>query len=103
MIDPRALQQHFRKVHQRQEPKDTPVPRIPDIKPLTAIEAITVQEDVLLSTQTAIEESMLTVNLVIDIPPPIDKIIIDESEFEEELVKESNSYDPYEYYRSSNF
>jgi len=44
VIDPRALQQHFRKVQLRQEPKHIPVPRIPDPKPLTAIEAIQIPE-----------------------------------------------------------
>ena len=42
MIDPRALQQHFKKVQQRQEPPRPSVPRIPDPKPLTCIEPVLV-------------------------------------------------------------
>jgi hypothetical protein len=42
MIDPRALQQHFKKVNQRQEPKQIPVPRVPDVKPLTTVQAISI-------------------------------------------------------------
>lgn len=44
MIDPRALQQHFRKVQQNQQPPRPSVPRVPDVKPLTAIEPIVIPE-----------------------------------------------------------
>lgn len=42
MIDPRALQQHFRRVHENKQPQKNTVPRIPDTKPLTAIQTIIV-------------------------------------------------------------
>jgi hypothetical protein len=46
MIDPRALQQHFKKVNQRIEPKKALIPRISEIKPLTAIQTISVPESI---------------------------------------------------------
>ena len=97
MIDPRALQQHFRKVQQRQEPKSVPVPRIPDPKPLTAIEAIVIPEPVVeqkevpiiepvvLEIPKVIEEPKQEVHLVIDILPPIGDLII--NEIEEEVLE----------------
>lgn len=81
MIDPRALQQHFRKVQQRQEPKQVPVPRISYPKPLTAIEAIPVPEPIIeqedLSDPTPNKEP---INLVIEVPPPIGDLVVDEIE-----------------------
>ncbi len=133
MIDPRALQQHFRKVHQRQEPKSIPVPRIPDPKPLTAIEVIIVPdpvveqkeipviEPIVLEVPKVVEEPKQVMHLVIDVPPPIGDLIINEIEEEgEELEKETetkienqpdqsssndrdNDYDPYGYYSSPRF
>jgi len=46
MIDPRALQQHFKKVNQKIEPKKVPVPRVPEPTPLISIQAIPVPEPV---------------------------------------------------------
>lgn len=101
MIDPRALQQHFRSVQQRQEPKRVPVPRVPDPKPLTAIEAIPVPEPIIeqneipviepivLEVPKVIEEPKQEVHLVIDVPPPIGDLVIEEIEIEELVIEEA--------------
>jgi hypothetical protein len=85
VIDPRALQQHFKKIHQRQEPDESFIPRISNSKPLTAIKAVQVLEPIIeqeeLTSQVAIP-----VNLVIDVPPPIGDLFINEIE-EEEPIK----------------
>jgi hypothetical protein len=104
MIDPRALQQHFRKVQQSERPLKIDVPRVPDIEPLTAVQAIPEsileQEEVSIPTPNDIFDSLKEeVNLVIDAPAPIPPIVI--NEIEEELVGEVNKenvYDPYSYY-----
>jgi hypothetical protein len=107
MIDPRALQQHFRKVQQSERPPKIDVPRVPDLEPLTAVQAI--PEPVIEQEEVSIpapdifdslkEEVKEEINLVIDAPAPIPPIVI--NEIEEELVEEVNeedSYDPYGYY-----
>jgi hypothetical protein len=98
VIDPRALQQHFRKVQQKQEPPRASVPRVPDPKPLTAIEAIIVPEPIVeqkevpviepivLDVPKVIDEPKPEVHLVIDVPPPIGDLVINEIE-EEEPIK----------------
>ncbi len=132
MIDPRALQQHFKRVQQRQEPKSVPVPRIPDPKPLTAIEAILIPEPVVeqkeipviepivLEEPKVIEEPKQEVHLVINVPPPIGNLVIEELEeevLEQEEIKPKNEplygysiskdkeedYDPYGYYSGPKF
>ena len=130
MIDPRALQQHFKKVHQRQEPKKVPIPRIPDLKPLTAIEAILVPEPIIKQENLPVQSpSKEPINLTIEFPPPIGDLIIDEEEevfleaedsgpkevLEVERPKienpygysgssgEENDYDPYSYYSGPKF
>lgn len=40
VIDSRALQQHFNKVRQREQPPKQIAPRISDLKPLTAVQVI---------------------------------------------------------------
>jgi hypothetical protein len=127
VIDPRALQQHFRKVQQRQEPTRPSVPRVPDSKPLTAIEAIPIPEPIIEQQELPV---LLTepIKLVIDVPPPIGDLIIDEVEEEEpikveEVKKElktekpkienpygysessdkEDDYDPYGYYSGPRF
>jgi len=109
MIDPRALQQHFRKVQQNEKPPKIDVPRVPDLEPLTAVQAIPEpvieQEEVSIPASDIFdslkEEVKEEINLVIDAPAPIPPIVINEIE-EEELVeeesKEENVYDPYGYY-----
>lgn len=42
MIDPKALHAHFKNVNQRHKPPEDLIPRVPDIKPLTGIEPITI-------------------------------------------------------------
>ena len=129
MIDPRALQQHFRNVHQKERPQKQDVPRVPDPVPLTAVQAIPVpvieaQEEVVLPSPLVTNETITAkpekeiVDLLINFPPPIDKIII--NEIEEEIVeteKEDNEatiqdyktnktieeYDPYGYYSGPKF
>jgi hypothetical protein len=126
VIDPRALQQHFRKVQQRQEPKQPSVPRVPDSKPLTAIEAIFIPEPII--EQQELPASLPEpIKLIIDVPPPIGDLIIDEIEevpieVEEtkkeleiekskienpygysELNDKEDDYDPYGYYSGPRF
>jgi hypothetical protein len=104
MIDPRALQQHFRKVQQSERPSKIEVPRVPDLEPLTAIQAI--PEPVLEQEEVPVpasdifdslkEEVREEINLIIDVPPPIPPIVINEIEEESKDV-----YDPYGYYSGS--
>jgi hypothetical protein len=134
MIDPRALQQHFKKIHRAEIPAKPDVPRVPDINPLTAVQAIFVPEQkkeneeyiiteqpfaeksepviVVTSNETLFSkkeeevEEKIPINLVINVDPPIDSIII--NEFEEEVLNDlsteieekntENEYDPYGYY-----
>jgi len=116
MIDPRALQQHFRQVQQNEQPTKVDVPRIPDLNPLTAVQAIPepileqekidIVSDVFNSlrdetTKTGIELIEEPVDLIIDIQEPIDAIHI--NEVEDPLISSnetlsSDSYDPYGYY-----
>ncbi len=138
MIDPRALQQHFKKVQQRQEPSRVSVPRIPDPKPLTAIEVILVPEPIVeekeipviepivLEVPKVIKEPKQEVHLVIDVPPPIGDLVIDEIEEPEEVLEQEENvekaelktenpygysaskereedYDPYGYYSGPKF
>lgn len=75
MIDPRALQQHFNKVRQREQPQKQLVPRVPDLKPLTAVQAIPVIEPVVLEPmQPAVIE-------------PIVLPSVDTSELQKELLE----------------
>jgi hypothetical protein len=112
MIDPRALQQHFKKINQKQEPKAIPIPRIPDPKPLTAIEAIFVPKPIIEQKEdvnpvpeinSKIEESKEKINLIIDVPPPIGDLVIEETELEELETTNNDDYDPYGYYSSPRF
>ncbi len=111
MIDPRALQQHFKKVQQKQEPIRSSVPRIPDPKPLTAIEAISVLEPVIEQEEVSgpvpeIKEPKEEINLVINVPPPIGDIVIEETEIKEAKASKPpdiNDYDPYGYYSGPKF
>jgi len=105
MIDPRALQQHFRKVQQNEGPPKIDVPRVPDLEPLTAIQAIPEPEEISVPTPDVFdslkEEVKEEINLVIDASAPILPIVINEIEEEklvEEESKEENVYDPYGYY-----
>lgn len=75
MIDPRALQQHFNKVRQREQPQKQPVPRVPNPKPLTAVQAIPVIEPVVLESVQ---------------PPVIEPVVlpsVDTSELQKELLE----------------
>ena len=95
MIDPRALQQHFKGVQQRQEPKRIPVPRVPDPKPLTAIEAISVPEPIIEQVEEIVPASKVEpIGPIIDTSPIIEEIenlVIEEIE---ELVKEEPKEEP---------
>lgn len=116
MIDPKALQQHFRKVQQNEKPFKLKVSRIPDLAPLTAVQAISIpveeklpipeiilkQKEVIIPAQTKLkevepEQIKEPVNLVINADPPIDAIIINEIE-EDVEPKKDDVYDPYGYY-----
>ncbi len=123
MIDPRALQQHFKQIREKELPPVIDVPRVPDTEPLTGVKAIPEpKEEVVVDKTPEIFDSLKQeVNLVIDVPPPIDSIIIDEIEEEGDIPvvdnneekaevkddnpygystssKEETSYDPYGYY-----
>jgi hypothetical protein len=115
MIDPRALQQHFRKVQQSEIPPKIEVPRVPDLEPLTAIQAI--PEPVIEQKQIPIpapdifnslkEETNLTVDLIDTTPIVINDEIVKEEEKEKLIVPvkediDKDVYDPYGYYSSSN-
>lgn len=125
MIDPRALQQHFKKVHQKEIPQKPDVPRIENTAPLTAFKAIDIPSDdnihEKIQTKIAIEEVIPVyqqnftkekVDLIIDALPPIDKILINEIELEEAKDKNvtkvgdepyEETYDPYGYYSGPKF
>ncbi len=109
MIDPRALQQHFRQVQQNERPQKIDVLRVPDLEPLTAVLAIPepiIEQNELPNSNPDIFESLKEeINLVIDVPPPPPPIVINVVEEDKELVEVENkedSYDPYGYYSSSN-
>lgn len=113
MIDPRALQQHFRKVHQQTQPKKQDIPRIQETVPLTAFQAINMpaeQKSSDIVTEQIQEQVKESVNLIINMPAPIDCIFIDDIEEEIEQtsvveVKEKieDDYDPYGYYSGPRF
>lgn len=71
MIDPRALQQHFNKVRQRERPQKQIIPRVPEPEPLTAVRAIPVVEPIILE-QTH---------------PQIIEPIVDTTELQKELLE----------------
>ena len=79
MIDPRVLQQHFKKVQQRQEPKKVSVPQITDLKPLTAIEAIPVSE-LIIEQEDLPKSAPNKESIIIDVSPPIGDLVINEIE-----------------------
>jgi hypothetical protein len=88
MIDPKALQQHFRKVQQTEKPPKIDVPRVPDVEPLTAVQAI---------PEPVIEQETF------HIPGSSVFDTLKEEVKEEEVIQEVNkedSYDPYGYYSS---
>jgi hypothetical protein len=101
MIDPRALQQHFRKVQQNEKPPKIDVPRVPDIEPLTAVQAIPEpvleQEELPILNSDVFSSLKEEINLVIDVPSSPLPILINVTEEDKE-----DSYDPYGYYSSSN-
>jgi hypothetical protein len=136
VIDPRALQQHFLKVNQRPEFKKAPIPRILEPKPLTAIQAIPVPVPIIEELVTKQNEQLPTVvnnepvNLIINVPPPIENLVVEEVEIDEppetekqeEILEKSQlkaenelpyespvitdkeeSYDPYGYYPGPRF
>ncbi len=123
MIDPRALQQHFLKVNQRPEFKKAPIPRISEPKPLTAIQAIPVPVPIIEElVTTKLNEQHPTVvnnepvNLVINVPPSIENLVVEEVEIDEPAETENEpiyensviadkeeSYDPYGYYSGPRF
>ena len=107
MIDPRILQQHFQKVQEREMPPKPEIPRIPDPEPLTAIQAIptpepVIEQEVELSPVPELEvEEKEPINLIVNVPPPIDSLIVDE--IEDEPSEDYTTYDPYGYYSSPKF
>jgi hypothetical protein len=101
MIDPRALQEHFRKVQQNERPPKIDVPRVPDTKPLTAVQAISEpvikQEQKPIPAPDIFDSLKEEVSSVID-TSPFTSINEVEEELVEEKSKEENVYDPYGYY-----
>lgn len=118
MIDPRALQQHFKKFQKAPTTTKQPIPQITLNEPLTTMQAVTVliEEDVieqpkeLVITPIKAEIPKLKnpkqkIDLVIDAPPPIDDIFINEIEEPKEILKAKTieEYDPYGYYSGPKF
>jgi hypothetical protein len=107
MIDPRALQQHFQKVHKKELPEIVTVPRVPDLEPLTAVQAIVMPVEKVVKLEQellpdpALEVAKEKINLIIDALPPIDSIVVDEFEDEENTEVAESNYDPYGYYSST--
>jgi hypothetical protein len=104
MIDPRALQQHFQKVQQNERPQKQDVPRVPDLKPLTAVlaipEPIIEQEKLPILNSDVFSSLKDEISLVVDVPPLSNTINVIEED--KELIKnKEDSYDPYGYYSSS--
>lgn len=104
MIDPKALQQHFRKIYQTQELPKQDIPRVVETTPLTSIQPIHVEaennnEDILNTNLDEVvpikEEIVLTVNA----QTLSEEININEIEEQEESSK-TDDYDPYGYYSS---
>ena len=95
MIDPRALQQHFKNVNQRQLPPENIVPRVSFSKTLTSIEPIPfniepAQTEIALSSEileTSTIETFTSITSTIDI----------------EQQKIEDDYNPYEYYSGPKF
>jgi len=109
VIDPRALQQHFNKVRQKERPPGPVIPRVPDPISLAAGHVVPVTEPIL---ETAIEEPEIQEETIeglqeIKIEPIIAPIpeIKEASAVEDKPVteEESDVYDPYGYYSGSSF
>lgn len=124
MIDPRALQQHFKNVNQRQPPSENIIPRVPDLRPLTGIESISViqtvvdtsklQEELKEATEALItlkqslsevskfEPVTITVPVTVAVEQPVpvtsNTVINKQSE-----VVEEEDYNPYGYYSGPKF
>lgn len=114
MIDPRALQQHFKNVHQRKTPAKPVIPRIPDPLPLTSVQAV----PALIETppEQKVEEVILK-PIIAEIPKiksfkkeEIDLVIDEIEEIEPEIettetenIKTIEDYDPYGYYSGPRF
>ena len=64
MIDPRALQQHFRRVNENKQPQKNTVPRIPDPKPLTSIQTVIVPTETKIDVSPTIDTSDLQKELL---------------------------------------
>lgn len=120
MIDPRALQQHFRKVHEKQLPQnpEPSVPRIAITEPLTAVKAITIpvepiidtselQKELLEVTQalTTLKQSLTQTPqievepITITVPVSVTTTTIEIND-QEEI---NDDYDPYGYYSGPKF
>lgn len=109
MIDPRALQQHFRKIHEKQLPRavEPSIPRILDSAPLTAIQPVIIeqkidtsklQEELLEVTQalTTLKQSLSQTPIIepitVTVPVSVATIVN-----EPELKKEPEDKNPYGY------
>ena len=105
MIDPRALQQHFNKVRQKEKPPAPAIPRVPDPIPLATGHVVPISEPILETTteEPEMQEEVIEVPQEIQIEPiiaPIPKIqeLAPVIEDEPVIKEESDVYDPYSYY-----
>lgn len=105
MIDPRALQQHFNKVQKQQPQQKQLIPQVTLSEPLTTMQAVAVivEEPNIVPIKAKLpkiktEPLKEKIDLIINEPPPIDKIVINETE--EKTIEE---YDPYGYYTGPKF
>lgn len=133
MIDPRALQQHFKKVHQRQVPKQQMVPQITNTLVLTSLQTIIqpepihpkvdtseLQKEILEITQafTTFKQSLTQIPQIetITVPVSVTTVVTEIKEQTQEkdenspygysiLKQNSNSeeYNPYGYYSGPTF
>jgi len=103
MIDPRALQQHFNNVRQKEQPPAKLIPRVPDPISLVAGHVVPITEPIL---ETEIEEPK--VQEVIEVPQEveIEPLVAPIPEIKETPIvedrpvakEEPDVYDPYGYY-----
>lgn len=120
MIDPRALQQHFRKVYEKQQPLNTKpdIPRVLITEPLTAIKAITIPIDPIIDTsnlqkellevthaQTTLKQSLSQTSQIepITLTAPVTVATTTMKINEQGEEKINDDYDPYSYYSSPKF
>lgn len=104
MIDPKVLQQHFQKVHQKKILPKPEIPRTVNTIPLTTIQAIPVEPVI---EELPIIEPVTEVQIVNTQPEIIEPLVIEEllpqKEQSPEVIENNDEYDPYGYYSGPKF